>query len=255
MQIEKKVAVVTGAASGLGAACAQGLINKGARVAIFDTNIESGQALAANMGAMAMFCCTDVVDPASVQEALDKVAGHFGNVSVLINCAGIAPAEKVYGKKGPMNIDGFSRAVAINLTGTINVIRLSVHQMLTNEKNTDGECGVIINTASIAAFEGQVGQAAYSASKAGVVGLTLPLAREFAGQGIRVMTVAPGLFETPMLAGLGPAVNEALARTVPMPQRLGRAAEFAALAIHIIENAMLNGETIRLDGALRMGAR
>lgn len=248
------VALITGGASGLGAACAVNLAGRGARIIMVDMDVARGSALAADIGAGAIFCAADITDSAAVEAVLDTASQRFGALHAVINCAGIAPPARVFSRRGPMDIDAFARVVQINLVGCMNVIRLAVPHMIVNPENADGERGVVINTASIAAFEGQIGQAAYSASKAGVVGLTLPLARELAQHGIRVVSVAPGLFDTPMMAGLPEKVRGELADGVPMPRRLGRPAEFAALVAHIIANAMLNGTTIRLDGALRMGA-
>ncbi|MCP4667126.1 MAG: 3-hydroxyacyl-CoA dehydrogenase [Deltaproteobacteria bacterium] len=255
MKLKDAVAVVTGGASGLGEASIRNLVQGGAKAAIFDLAADSGEKLAADMGDHVIFCMTDVTDEKSVQEAIEKTVQAFGAIHIAVNCAGVGTPAKVLGKEGPMNMAQFTRVVEINLMGTMNVIRLVAEKMMTNTPNEDGEIGVVINTASAAAFEGQIGQAAYSASKAGVVGVTLPIAREFAEYGIRILTIAPGLFETPMLAGLPENVQEALGKMVPFPRRLGRPAEFAALVRHIVENAMLNGEVIRLDGALRMAAK
>lgn len=254
MNCSSIAAVVTGGASGLGAACIKHLAEKGAKVAIWDTDEGKGTALADDIGANAAFCPVDITDSDSILQALERTLGRFGSIQVVVNCAGIAPPARVVGKNGPMDIELFTRVVGINLIGTMNVIRLIAPHMIKNLPGRDGERGVIVNTASIAAFEGQIGQAGYSSSKAGVVGLTLPLAREFADQGIRVVAVAPGLFDTPMMAGLPEKVRVQMARIVPMPRRLGHPGEFASLVEHIITNAMLNGSTIRIDGALRMGA-
>ncbi len=248
-------AIIAGGASGLGEACVRRLAAEGARVAILDFAVEKGEQLASALGSKAIFATADVTSGESVQAAVLKVIESFGGINVVINCAGVADPGKALTKKGPMPLANFNRVVQINLIGTFNVIRLAVEHMVKNAPNAEGERGVIINTASAAAFDGQIGQPAYSASKAGVVGMTLPLAREFADYGIRVMTIAPGLFNTPMMAGLPEAVREALAKMPPFPQRLGRPQEFAQLVHHIIENPMLNGEVIRLDGALRMAAK
>jgi NAD(P)-dependent dehydrogenase (short-subunit alcohol dehydrogenase family) len=231
------------------------VVEAGGQAAILDLDEERGLRTASELGEKAIFCKTDVVDERSVQAAMDKTFASFGAIHVAVNCAGIAPPAKVLGKNGPIPITLFNRVVQINLLGTMNVIRLSGEKMLENSPNTDGEKGVVVNTASAAAFDGQIGQAAYSASKAGVVGMTLPIAREFAEYGIRVMTIAPGLFETPMLAGLPEKAKASLGKMTPFPKRLGKPAEFAGLVKHIIENSMLNGEVIRLDGALRMAAK
>jgi NAD(P)-dependent dehydrogenase (short-subunit alcohol dehydrogenase family) len=246
------VALVTGGASGLGEASIMELVKKGAKIIIVDVDSDKGEKLAANIGADAIFVKTDITSEADVRQTVQKAVDAFGKINVVINCAGVANPGKIIGRKGPLPLDAFNKVVQINLVGTLNVIRLAVEQMVNNTPNEEGEKGVIINTASVAAFDGQIGQAAYSASKAGVVGMTLPIARECADYGIRVATIAPGLFETPMMAGLPPAVKEDLAKTVPFPKRLGKPVEFAKLAMHIIENTMINGCCIRLDGALRM---
>ncbi|MBW1679693.1 MAG: SDR family NAD(P)-dependent oxidoreductase, partial [Deltaproteobacteria bacterium] len=222
------------------------------KVSIFDIAEERGKKIVSELGDGVIFCRTDVTDERSVQAAMDKTMGSFGAIHVAVNCAGVVAPAMVLGKKGPMPIDHFNRVLQLNLVGTMNAIRLVAEKMLENSPNDDGEKGVIINTASTAAFEGQIGQAAYSASKGGVVGMTLPIAREFADYGIRIMTIAPGLFETPMLAGLPDETKDVLARMMPFPKRLGKPVEFAQLVRHIIENPMLNGEIIRLDAALRM---
>jgi len=249
------VAIVTGGASGLGEATVRALIANGAKATIVDVDEGKGKSLADALGEAALFCKTDVTDEGSVQHALSKTIESFGSIHVAVNCAGISPPAKVIGKEGPMPLSTFSKVVQVNLIGTMNVIRLAGDKMLQNAPNDDGEKGVVINTASVAAFEGQVGQAAYSASKGGIVAMTLPIAREFASYGIRVVTIAPGLFETPLLASLPEKAKESLAQMMPFPKRLGKPDEFALLAKHIIENPMLNGETIRLDAALRMAAR
>ena len=255
MRIQDSIAVITGGASGLGEACARSLSALGARVAIFDIAAERGEKLAAELGPNAIFVSADVTSDESGRAAFEKVVAAFGTVNVAINCAGVGDPAKVLSKKGPISLSFFNRVIQINLVGTLNIIRLAVERMVKNEPNGEGEKGVIINTASVAAFDGQIGQAAYSASKAGVVGMTLPIARECADYGVRVMTIAPGLFDTPMMAGLPESVRVSLAQTIPFPKRLGRPAEYAQLVRHIIENPMLNGECIRLDGAVRMAAR
>jgi len=255
MRLSDCVAVVTGGASGLGEACVRELADAGAKVAIFDLDEQRGEKLAAELGGHIIFARADVTGDESVQDAIRKTMTAFGGFNVVINCAGIGVACKALTKKGPMPLAEFNRVVQINLVGTFNVIRLALEQMVRNTPNGEGERGVIINTASAAAVDGQVGQPAYSASKAGVVGMTLPLARECADYGVRVMTIAPGLFNTPVLALLPDAVREALGKIVPFPQRLGRPGEYAMLARHIIENPMLNGEVIRLDGAIRMAPK
>jgi len=255
MEIGNLVAVVTGGASGLGEATVRRLVAQGGKAAIFDLAEEAGNKLAAELGQGVIFVKTNVVDGESVQNAVDRVVEAFGGIHVVVNCAGIAVAERVLGKKGPMPLENFNRVIQVNLVGTFNVIRLAAEKIAQNEPNQDGERGVIVNTASVAAYEGQIGQAAYSASKGGVAGMTLPIAREFAALGIRVVTIAPGIFETPMFAGLPEKAREALASMVPFPSRLGRPQEYALLVEQIIRNPMLNGTTIRLDGALRMPPR
>jgi NAD(P)-dependent dehydrogenase (short-subunit alcohol dehydrogenase family) len=252
MNSKDVVALVTGGASGLGEASITELVKKGARVVIVDIDSDKGEKLAANIGASTIFVKTDVTSEADVRQAIQKAVDAFGKINVVINCAGIVNPGKLIGRKGPLPLESFNKVMQLNLVGTLNVIRLAVEQMMNNTPDEEGERGVIINCASIAAFEGQIGQAAYSASKAGIVGMTLPIAREVADYGIRVMTIAPGIFETPMMAGLPPAVKEDMAKTVPFPRRLGKPIEFAKLALHIIDNIMLNGCCIRLDGALRM---
>jgi 3-hydroxyacyl-CoA dehydrogenase/3-hydroxy-2-methylbutyryl-CoA dehydrogenase len=255
MNIKDCKAIVTGGASGLGEACVRKLNSSGARTAILDFAADRGEQLASSLGSNVIFVKTDVTSDENVHAAVSKAVEAFGGINTVINCAGVADPGKALSKKGPLPLNHFSRVVQINLVGTFNVIRLALEQMVKNRPNPEGERGVIINTASAAAFDGQVGQPAYSASKAGVVGMTLPLARECADYGIRVMTIAPGLFSTPMMAGLPAAAREALAKMPPFPQRLGEPGEYAALVQHIIENPMLNGEVIRLDGALRMAAK
>jgi NAD(P)-dependent dehydrogenase (short-subunit alcohol dehydrogenase family) len=245
---------VTGAASGLGAATARTLVEAGARVVIADVNEVSGHQLASELGATARFARVDVTDENDIQRGL-AVAAELGELRGVVNAAGIVLAEKVLGKNGPHSLDGFMRVIAVNLGGTFNVIRLASAVLSAAAASPSGERGVIINTASVSAFDGQIGQAAYSASKGGIVGLTLPIARELARYGIRVMTIAPGIFDTPLMASLPQAARESLAQQVPFPPRLGRPIEYAALVRHIIENEMLNGEVIRLDGAIRMGPR
>jgi NAD(P)-dependent dehydrogenase (short-subunit alcohol dehydrogenase family) len=255
MVIQDSVAVVTGGASGLGEACVRNLVQKDARVAIFDVQVEKGEALAKELGPNVIFATVDVTSEESVVAGLEKTLAVFGTVHVDINCAGSAPSQKVLSKKGPHPLDAFNRTIQLNLVGTFNLIRLVVEQMVRNNPNEAGEKGVIINTSSIAAFDGQIGQAGYSATKAAVVGMTLPIARECADYGIRVMTIAPGIFETPIFDNFSDAVRESLNKMVPFPARIGRPPEFAFLVQHIIENPYLNGEVIRLDGAVRMSAK
>lgn len=255
MQVKDKVFVVTGGGSGLGAATARALVEAGASVVLADLNREAGEKLAAELGAKARFIETDVVNEASAVNAIQTAISVFGGLQGLVNCAGVAPAEKVVGKEGPHRLESFAKTININLVGTFNMIRLAAEAMQKGEPDAGGERGVIINTASVAAFDGQLGQAAYAASKGGIVALTLPVARELARSGIRVVTIAPGIMETPMLLGMPAEVQESLGKMVPFPSRMGKPAEFAGLVRHIVENAYLNGEVIRLDGAIRMGAK
>jgi len=252
VEIQNKTFLISGGGSGLGAATAQLLAASGANVVIADLNDEKGTALAEELGARALFVKTDVTDESSVKNAVGSALSKFGALNGAINCAGIGVAEKTIGKEGPHSLSTFRRVIEINLIGTFNVIRLAAVQMAQQEPAPSGERGVIVNTASVAAYDGQIGQAAYSASKGGIVGMTLPIARDLARDGIRVVTIAPGLFDTPLLAGLSEKMRESLGAQIPFPSRLGRPSEYAALAKHIIENEMLNGEVIRLDGALRM---
>ena len=253
MQIEGIAAFVTGGASGLGAATARLLAERGAKLAIFDLPRSKGAELANEIGKGALFVAGDVTSEEQVAAALDQAIASFGELRGIVNCAGIGSASRTVGKDGkPFDLAIFTRTIQVNLIGTFNVIRLAAARMLGNAPNADGERGAIVNTASVAAFEGQIGQAAYSASKGGVVGMTLPIARDLARHGIRCCTIAPGLFETPLLMGLPQPARDALAASIPFPPRLGRPPEYAALACQILENPALNGETIRLDGALRM---
>lgn len=255
MQVQGKTFLVTGGSSGLGAACVRRLVGAGAKVVIADLNAGAGEALAGELGEATRFVKTNVVDEQAVQTAVSTATETFGGLHGAINCAGVAIAVKVLGRKGVHPLDQFSKVIRVNLIGSFNVIRLAAAVMAESEADAAGERGVIINTASVAAFDGQVGQAAYSASKGGIVSMTLPIARELARHGIRVMTIAPGIFDTPMLAGLPEKARLSLGEQVPFPSRLGQPAEFAALAQHIIENQMLNGEVIRLDGAIRMAPK
>ncbi|MGH8623497.1 MAG: SDR family NAD(P)-dependent oxidoreductase [Burkholderiales bacterium] len=255
MQIAGHTFLITGGASGLGAATARRLAAAGGSVAICDIGEEQGKKLALELGAGAGFFRVDVTDESQVARAIADTRENFGALHGAVSCAGIAPGERVLGKGGPHRLDSFRRALDINLVGTFNVLRLAAQAMEANTPDAEGERGVIVNTASVAAYDGQVGQVAYSASKAGVAGLTLPAARELARVGVRVMTIAPGIFETPMVAAFTPELQQALADQTPFPKRLGRPDEFAALVEHIILNPMLNGEVIRLDGALRMPAK
>lgn len=255
MQLKGSTFIITGGSSGLGAATAQRFHARGARVVIADLNLELGEKLASDLGPGAHFCKTDVTREADAMASVAWAREHFGGLNGLVNCAGIGPAEKILGKRGAHRLESFSRVIEVNLIGAFNMIRLATAAMADAQANAAGERGVIINTASVAAWDGQIGQAAYAASKGGIVAMTLPIARELASHGIRVCTIAPGIFETPMLAGLPPEVQASLGASVPFPPRLGRPDEYAALAQHIVENEMLNGETIRLDGALRLAPR
>jgi NAD(P)-dependent dehydrogenase (short-subunit alcohol dehydrogenase family) len=255
VQIQGNSALITGAASGLGAATARRLAAGGAYVTIADMNAEAGAAMVAEIGPNAHFVATNVTDPESCRNAIQTAIEHFGPLRILVNCAGIATAERILGKQGPHDLDRFERTLKVNLIGSFTMLMYAAEQMTGNELDAGGGRGVIINTASIAAFDGQIGQAAYSASKAAIAGMTLPAAREFARHGIRVMTIAPGIFDTAMMAGLPESARASLGEQVPFPSRLGRPEEYAALAQHIIENDMLNGETIRLDGAIRMAPK
>ena len=255
MHISNSHFIVSGAASGLGAATADMLIDAGAQVMLVDLNAEAVAAKAHALGERARFAVADISDEGAAKAAVDAAMSAFGSLQGLVNCAGIVGAEKVLGKQGPHGLDSFARVVNVNLIGSFNLLRLTAAAMAEGPADESGERGVIINTASVAAYDGQIGQAAYAASKGAIASLTLPAARELARFGIRVMTIAPGIFETPMMAGMTPELRDALASGVPFPPRLGRPQEYAALARHIIENSMLNGEVIRLDGALRMAAR
>jgi NAD(P)-dependent dehydrogenase (short-subunit alcohol dehydrogenase family) len=246
--------LVSGGGSGLGAATARMVVEAGGSVVVADIDADRGKQVADGLGERARFVATDVTDEAGVRAAV-AAAAEAGGLRVAVNCAGIAPAERVLGRQGPHSLARFVTAVQVNLVGTFNVTRLAAEAMAGNEPQQDGERGVIVNTASVAAFEGQIGQAAYSASKAGVAGMTLPIARELARHGIRVMAIAPGIFDTPMLAAMPDQVRDSLGAQVPFPSRLGRPEEYAALVRHIVENRMLNGEVIRLDGAIRMAPR
>ncbi|MFW8608313.1 3-hydroxyacyl-CoA dehydrogenase [Rhizobium beringeri] len=247
--------IVTGGGSGLGAATVRMLVEAGGRVTIADLNSEAGQEIVREFGSDARFVKADVSDGEEGAVAVAAAVAAFGDLRGLVNCAGVAPAEKVVGRDGPHRLESFARTVSINLIGTFNMIRLAAAAIQNAEPDAEGERGVIVNTASVAAFDGQIGQAAYAASKGEVAAMTLPIARELARHGIRVVSIAPGIFETPMMADMPAEVQAALGKSVPFPPRLGRPAEFAGLVRHVLENNMLNGEVIRLDGALRMGAR
>lgn len=255
MRVAEHTFVITGGASGLGAATAEHLVTQGAAVVLLDINQSAVEAQAQRLGRNALGLACDICDAEQVQQALAAALKQFGALHGLINCAGIVGAQRILGRQGPHDLDDFARVLNINVIGSFNVLRLVAQVLANNAPNAQGERGVIINTASIAAYDGQLGQAAYAASKGAIVSLTLPAARELAGQGIRVMTIAPGIFETPMMAGMTEDVRASLSAAVPFPARLGKPEEYAALAQHIIENSMLNGEVIRLDGALRMGVK
>jgi NAD(P)-dependent dehydrogenase (short-subunit alcohol dehydrogenase family) len=255
MQITNKTFIITGGASGLGRAAADTILKAGGRVVLLDVNAEAGRAAEQTLGGDACFVQADVSSEEQVKGAIDFAVSTFGALNGVVNAAGIAPAAKVLGRNGPHALDLFEKTIRVNLIGTFNVIRLAAVVLTQNTPEASGERGVIVNTASIAAFDGQIGQPAYAASKGGIVAMTLPIAREFAASGIRVVTIAPGIFDTPLLAGLPEPARASLGQQVPFPSRLGRPDEFGALARHIIENEMLNGEVIRLDGALRMAPR
>ena len=254
MQIKDNVFVVTGGASGLGAATARMIVAGGGKVVLVDVNEQAGTAMEAELGSYARFVQTDVTSDESARNAF-AVATSMGQLRGLVNCAGVAPAEKVVGKEGAHKLDSFTRTISINLIGSFNMIRLAAEVMSASAPDETGERGVIVSTASVAAFDGQLGQAAYAASKGGVVAMTLPIARELARAGIRVMTIAPGIMETPMLMGMPPEVQDALGKMVPFPSRMGKPSEYAALVQHIFANQYLNGEVIRMDGAIRMAAK
>ncbi|MFT0212359.1 SDR family NAD(P)-dependent oxidoreductase [Pseudomonas sp. F1_0610] len=255
MQIAQNVFLVTGAASGLGAATAQRLIEHGAKVALLDMNQQAVEEQAKQLGQHALALCADICDEEQAKAAIAKAVAHFGKLNGLVNCAGIVGASRILGRNGAHDLSLFTKVLQVNVVGTFNMLRLAAEQMAQQTANADGERGIVINTASVAAYDGQLGQAAYASSKGAVVSLTLPAARELARSGIRVMTIAPGVFETPMMAGMTDEVRASLCADVPFPPRLGRPSEYAELACHIIENTMLNGEVIRLDGALRMAVK
>jgi NAD(P)-dependent dehydrogenase (short-subunit alcohol dehydrogenase family) len=255
MQLEHRTVLVTGGSSGLGEATVRAVLERGGNAVIADINRDKGEALASDLGERARFAAVDVTDEASTQAAVQLALDTFGGLHGAVNCAGIGTAGRVLGRDGPLALAAFTRTIQVNLIGTFNVLRLAAAAMDENEPDENGEKGVIVNTASVAAFDGQIGQAAYSASKGGVVGMTLPIARDLARHGIRVLTIAPGIFETPMVAMMPENLRKSLAEQIPFPARFGQPAEFAKLAIHMFENSFLNGETIRLDGAVRMGPR
>ncbi|OJV16904.1 MAG: 3-hydroxyacyl-CoA dehydrogenase [Dyadobacter sp. 50-39] len=259
MQLQTSTALITGGASGLGEATARLFVSQGAKVVILDLNEASGQVLESEFSGQIKFIKTDVTSESEVQNALDIALQTLGSIQIVVNCAGIAPARKIIGKAdgiyGPHSFELFEKTIRINLIGTFNVMRLAAFAMENNTPNADGERGVIINTASVAAYDGQMGQVAYAASKGGIVSMTLPVARDLAKSGIRVMAIAPGLFETPLLMGLPEEARTSLGQQIPFPSRLGKPSEYALLAKSIVENPMLNGEVIRLDGAIRMAPR
>ena len=255
MEISNKVALVTGGASGLGLATAELLIESGSKVMLLDLNEVNAKSAVEKLGSNSSYVIANVTDEESVQSAIDKTVEAFGGLHVVVNCAGIGSASKTVGRDGAHPLDYFKLVIDINLIGTFNVLRLAAVVMGNNEPNEDGECGVIINTASVAAFDGQIGQAAYSASKGGVVGMTLPIARDLARMGIRINTIAPGIFNTPLMNGAPDTVKNPLIEMTQFPKRLGHPEEYASLAKHIVENPFLNGETIRIDGAIRMAPK
>jgi NAD(P)-dependent dehydrogenase (short-subunit alcohol dehydrogenase family) len=255
MKIQDSVFVVTGGVSGLGAATARMIVNGGGKVVLADVNQSAGDAVQAELGTSAHFVQTDITSEESAKACINAAVSKFGGLHGLVNCAGIATGERVVGRDHPHQLSTFIQVINVNLIGTFNMVRLAADVMSKGQPNADGERGIIVNTASVAAFDGQIGQAAYAGSKGGVVAMTLPLARELARSGIRVVTIAPGIFETPMLLGLPQEVQDSLGKTVPFPSRLGKPAEYAAMVCHIVENAYLNGEVIRLDGAIRMSAK
>ena len=252
MEISNKVALITGGASGLGMATAETLIESGANVMLLDLNEDNAKKAAESLGDKCSYVIANVTEEDSVQNAITETVKNFGGIHIVVNCAGIGSASKTVGRDGAHPLDYFKTVVDINLNGTFNVLRLAAVEMGNNEPNADGECGVIINTASVAAYDGQIGQAAYSASKGGVVGMTLPIARDLARMGIRINTIAPGIFDTPLMGMAPDTVRNPLIEMTQFPKRLGIPSEYAALSKHIIENAFMNGETIRLDGAIRM---
>jgi NAD(P)-dependent dehydrogenase (short-subunit alcohol dehydrogenase family) len=255
MKLSNTIALVTGGASGLGRATVERIVAGGGKAAILDRPQSDGESVAAGFGGKAVFCAADVTSEADVRAAVERTLSALGGLNAVVNCAGVGTAMRTITKSGPTPLDMFRKVVEINLIGTFNVIRLAAVEMAENDPMEDGERGVIVNTASVAAFDGQIGQAAYSASKGGVVGMTLPIARDLASLGIRVCTIAPGTFDTPMMAMAPAELRAKLAADIPFPKRMGKPEEFAALACHILENTMLNGETIRLDGAIRMAPK
>ncbi len=255
MKISEVKALITGGASGLGEAVVRAILAGGGKAAILDLDDDKGGKLEGELGESTIYCKTDVGSESDVARAIERVTKQFGTINVAVNSAGISVAGRTVGKKGPLDLKQFERAIKVNLIGTFNVIRLAAMKMSENAPNDEGERGVIINTASIAAYDGQIGQAAYAASKGGVVGMTLPVARDLASYGIRNVTIAPGIFDTPMMASFSDELRASLGQSVPFPRRLGRPDEFAGMVLHVINNSMINGETIRLDGALRLAPK
>ncbi|MFF2445670.1 SDR family NAD(P)-dependent oxidoreductase [Neobacillus sp. NPDC058068] len=255
MKIENRVFIITGGASGLGESCSRLFVEKGAKIGILDMNEDRGENLARELGESAVFCKTDVSDESSVREAMEAVTSEFGAIHVAVNCAGLIYAAKVHSKKGLFPMDMFNNVIQVNLIGTMNVVRYAVQEMRKNEPDENGERGVIVTTASAAAFAGQLGQAAYSASKAGVVGMTLPIAREIGDYGMRIVSISPGLFDTQMSSGMPESFKQEVSKHIPFPKRLGRPSEYAATVSHIVENPYINGTTIMLDGAAQLPAK
>ena len=253
MDVTGTSAIVTGGASGLGAGTARALAAAGSKVAIFDMNMDAAHEVASEIGGVAIEC--DVSDAGSAEAAVAAARDAHGAAAICVNCAGIATGQRIVGRDGPIDLEDYAKVIRVNLIGTFNVLRLAAADMMGREPNADGERGIIVNTASVAGYEGQIGQAAYSSSKGGIIGLTLPAAREFARSGIRVLAIAPGLFATPMMGGLPPEIQENLAATLPFPSRFGTPEEYAKLVLHMVDNPILNGETIRLDGAIRLAAK
>jgi NAD(P)-dependent dehydrogenase (short-subunit alcohol dehydrogenase family) len=253
MDVVGTSAIVTGGASGLGAGTARGLAAAGSKVAIFDMNMDAARQIASEIGGIAIEC--DVSDAGSAEAAVAAARDAHGAAAICVNCAGIATGQRIVGRDGPIDLEDYAKVIRVNLIGTFNILRLAASDMMTREPNGDGERGIIINTASIAGYEGQIGQAAYASSKGGIIGLTLPAAREFARSGIRVLAIAPGLFATPMLLGMPQDIQDNLAATLPFPSRFGTPEEYAKLVLHMVDNAVLNGEVVRLDSAIRLAPR
>lgn len=253
MDVTGTSAIVTGGASGLGAGTARGLAAAGSKVAVFDMNMDAARKVASDIGGIAVEC--DVSDAGSAEAAIAAARDAHGAAAICVNCAGIATGQRIVGRDGPIDLEDYAKVIRVNLIGTFNILRLAAADMMTREPNADGERGIIINTASVAGYEGQIGQAAYASSKGGIIGLTLPAAREFARSGIRVLAIAPGLFATPMLMGMPQDIQDNLAATLPFPSRFGTPEEYAKLVLHMVDNAILNGEVVRLDSAIRLAPR